>query len=299
MSDGVTWIEVKLTVPETDPLRLEPVDEACLSLSPGGFVMEGDDAPPGDDPPPPRGWSRYRVYVGEAQLEGAKAALAAVSSPFPGAIVEHAPLDDGWRERWKAYFEPIEVSDRLLVAPPWREIAPKPGQHVIWIEPAMAFGTGQHETTQLCLQGVDGLAAAGTLPETVLDVGTGTGVLALAAAHLGALRVVGVDTDPQAVAASIENVGKNPVSAAWAFSDTPVGAVEGTFGLVLANIMAHVLIALVEPIAARVAPGGVLMLSGVLVEQAADVIAAYEAHGLAHRHTEPLRGWVRIDLARP
>lgn len=299
MSDGVTWIEVKLTVPETDPLRLEAVDEACLQLSPGGFVMEGDDAPPGDDPPPPRGWSRYRVYVGEAQLEAAKIALGAVSSPFAGARIEHAPLDDGWRERWKAYFEPIEVSERLVVAPPWREIAPKPGQQVVWIEPAMAFGTGQHETTQLCLQGVDELAARGALPETVLDVGTGTGVLALAAACLGAGHVFGVDTDPQAVAAATENAEKNgPIAATWSFSGAPVDAVPGAFGLVLANIMAHVLIALAEPIAARVAVGGVLMLSGVLVEQAGEVVAAYEAHGLRHHHTEALRGWVRIDLVR-
>jgi len=293
---GVRWLELRCLVPETDPLALEAFDEACLGVTPAGFVSEGPDAPPGEVAPPPAGWTRYRLYVGESQLEAARLALAIALEPFPGATVEFSPLEDGWRDRWKAWFEPVEISPRLALTLPWRELPPVVGREVIVIEPGMAFGTGQHETTRLCLEGIDGLAAAGALPARVLDVGCGTGVLAIAAARLGAVEVLGIDNDPQAVAAARDNLAPNGVEGRVTFATTPIEAVEGRFGLVVANIMAHVLIALGEAIRARVAPGGSLHLSGVLVEQEAEVRGAYEALGLTHLQTAVDNGWVRVDL---
>jgi len=300
--DGPVWVELRLLVPETDGLLLEPLDEACLEVAPGGFVVEGADVPPGDEPPPPFGWSRYRVYVGEPEVEAARQGLEAAVAQWPEATVTVAPLPEGWRDRWKQWFLPVEISPRLVVTPPWHAERVRaeggPELKLIEIEPGLAFGTGQHETTWLCLEGIDVLAAQGALHKSVLDVGCGTGVLAVGAALCGAERVHGVDNDPVAVKAARVNAADNGVSDRVTFAGTPIAEVEGTWELVLANIMTHILLAMQADLAARVAPGGLLMLSGILREQAEEIIEAFSAHGLTHVQTITRGGWVRVDMAR-
>ena len=300
--DGPVWVELRLLVPETDPLALEPLDEACLVVAPGGFVVEGADVPPGDDPPPPFGWQRYRVYVGETEVEAARHSLAVALAPWPEASVTVAPLPEGWQDRWKQWFVPVEISPRLVVTPPWhadKVVADgAPGVRLIVIEPGMAFGTGQHETTWLCLEGIDALADAGALPPSVLDVGSGTGVLAIGAALFGAARVHGVDNDPVAVKAARVNAQDNGLGERATFAGTPIAEVEGLWDLVIANIMTHVLLSMQGDLVARVAPGGMLMLSGILREQEEEILEAFTAHGLSHVRTATRGGWVRIAFVR-
>ncbi|PIE19162.1 MAG: 50S ribosomal protein L11 methyltransferase [Proteobacteria bacterium] len=293
------WVELRLMVPETDPLSLEPLDEAVLTVAPGGFVVEGSDAPPGDDPKPEPGWVRYRVYVGAAELEGARARLTSALSRWPQARLASAPLPQGWRDRWREWFFPIEVSPRLVVAPPWRaaEVEAQ-GREVLVVEPGMAFGTGQHETTRLCLEALDAMSEAQELPAEVLDVGCGTGVLAIAAARLGATKVYGNDVDPQAPRAANDNAEVNGVADRVRFDATPIERVEGTWPLVVANIMTHILLSMREALAARVAPGGTLLLSGILRDQVPEILGAFVPLGLEHVETVARNDWVRVHLRR-
>lgn len=305
--DGETlhWMELALLIPESDPLELEALEDELLVVTPGGFAVESWDAPPlpGEREPVPMGWVRYLVYVGEHVLEPARIACAAAIARWPSATMSVSPLADGWRERWKQYFKPLAASPRFVVAPPWESAAAPDGGHVLVIEPAMAFGTAQHETTALCLERVDALYAelGAERLASVLDVGTGTGILAIAASLLGAKKALGVDNDPNAVLAARDNLRLNPGLAGrdLTMEGTPVGEVSETFDLVIANILTPTLILLKRDIAARVAPHGLLMLSGILAEQALDIVSAFEAEGLTHTGTTDKNGWVRVDFARP
>lgn len=295
------WMEVTLLVPESDPLELEALEAHILAVTPGGFAVEAWDAPPlpGEREPVPMGWMRYLVYVGEHVLEGARLALENALASWPGATLSVAPLDPGWRERWKQYFKPLHASTRFVVAPPWEEAQAPDQGFVLIIEPAMAFGTAQHETTALCLERVDTLYAEHHF-DTMLDVGTGTGILAIAASLLGARRALGVDNDANAVLAARDNLRLNPEVATHdiRMEGTPIAEVEGTFDLVAANILTPTLMLLKNDIAKRVGSKGHLMLSGILSEQAPEVISGYEAEGLTFLGRGDKNGWVRLDFIR-
>ncbi len=160
----------------------------------------------------------------------------------------------------------------------------------------MAFGTGQHETTWLCLERVDAMCLDGGAPDALLDVGCGTGILAIAAVLLGVGRVDGVDVDATAVACARDNVEANGVSARVHLSTTPIGQVDGRYPVVVANIMAHILEAMAAELVARVAPGGLLVLSGILEEQVDRVLATFSALGAVETARAQRGEWVRLDL---
>lgn len=295
-------MEVRVLVPEGDALLLESLEAEILEITPGGFASEAWDAPPSDRAPVPIGSTRYLVYVGEAQLEEATARLGHALAAWPGATVEVARLPEGWRDRWKQYFKPIVISPRLVVAPPWEVPAVEPGARVLLVEPGMAFGTAQHETTALCLEAVDAIYPPGeTGPARVLDVGCGTGILAIAAAMFGAREVLGTDIDPNAMVAARENEALNrgalgETRCAW--ETTPIDEVPGTWDLVLANILTPTLLLLAPAIALRVAPGARLVLSGILVEHEAEILEGFVPLGLQHEGTARKNGWIRVDLRR-
>ncbi|AKU92135.1 50S ribosomal protein L11 methyltransferase [Vulgatibacter incomptus] len=202
--------------------------------------------------------------------------------------------DQNWSETWKLHFQPLHVGGRLWVLPPW-ERAPE-GQIAVVIEPGMAFGTGGHATTALCLEGT--LEALERRPSaSAADIGCGSGILGIAAAKLGAKRVVMIDNDPVAVAVAKENAVANGCPSI-ATSDRPVESLGERFDLVLANILAGTLVELAEPIAACVAEGGDLLLSGILVSQAADVRAAYENQGLRAREQRISGEWALVWMER-
>ena len=193
-------------------------------------------------------------------------------------LVDYSPLDDDWQENWKRYFRPTQVSQRFLVRPPWEQADDaQPGRIELIIEPGMAFGTGTHETTRLCLQTLDNPRSDYS---TVLDVGCGSGILSVAVAKLGAQEVTGIDVDPAALVATQENADRNRVGHFVSTSTATLSDVEGEWPLVIANILSSILISIREPLCARVATGGQLLLSGILVSEQDDVCDAFTALGL-------------------
>lgn len=188
-------------------------------------------------------------------------------------ILEDKPVEDAdWVRITQAQFQPVRVSDRLWIVPTWHE--PPAGDSAINIrlDPGVAFGTGSHPTTHLCLQWLDNNVRKG---QSVLDYGCGTGILAIAAKKLGADCVLGTDIDPQAVEAAEVNAQANEAPAHFV---PPNEMPEGTFDIVVANILSNPLKLLAPALLARVAEGGYLVLSGVLARQAQEVIDIYREH---------------------
>ncbi len=193
-----------------------------------------------------------------------------------------------WAHTWKEHFKPFRVGERLVVKPTWEEYAGGEGDLILEIDPGMAFGTGSHETTKLCLEALEGICGrsgefAGVSyppPVACLDVGTGSGILGIGAIKLGIPSVVGVDIDPEAVKVAAENAGVNGVEKEMTVSTTPLEVVEGTFSVVVANILAEELVRMASTLVERVAPGGFLILSGILVVKEQLVLEGFAHFGL-------------------
>lgn len=205
--------------------------------------------------------------------------------------------DQSWRDNWKAWFKPAQVSPRIAIRTPWSEFEAPEGCKVIVIEPGMAFGTGLHETTQLCIRAIDKHCSAHKTV-SMLDVGCGSGVLAIAARFCGASEVRGIDNDPICVEVSLENAELNHCEAS--FDGTDIWDVEERYDLVVANIISSVLKALKEDIKAVVKPGGSLILSGILAIECDDVKDAFlEGAELEWIGQETLGEWVSLSFSKP
>ncbi len=183
-------------------------------------------------------------------------------------------VGDGWRDAWKEFFRPFEIAQGIVVRPPWEPYEAKAGEQVLHLEPGRAFGTGLHETTRLVARALR--EHAGELTgKTVLDVGCGSGILAFIALTLGAEKAIAIDVDQEAIDVTLENAERNQLTSRIEASTTPIEALAMASPVVLANIEARILIPMAKELAARVAPGGLLLLSGILVPQKDDVRAAY------------------------
>jgi ribosomal protein L11 methyltransferase len=221
-----------------------------------------------------------------AALVAAAARAAALPLPdFSAARLE----DEDWVRRSQAQFGPIRVSEKIWIVPSWHE-PPDPRAVVVRLDPGLAFGTGSHASTRLVLRALEKTIRTG---DRVLDYGCGSGILAIVAAKLGAGDVAAVDIDPQALDTTSENARINGVSLRVAL---PGQLPEGTYDMVLANILAGPLIALEAQLAARTRKGGRVLLSGILQSQAADVAAAYAR--LRNLGRRGRRGWVLVEGPR-
>ena len=200
-------------------------------------------------------------------------------------------VERDWSTEWRSQIKSVTIG-RLWVGPPWEKATAPKDKVCVFIEPKMAFGTGDHPTTSLCLQAVDTFMATHE-GASVLDVGTGTGVLAFAAKKLGAGRCVGVDNDATSVELARECAQENGIEGVELSAKT-LQDIEGQFDLVLANILANTLVELAPLIAPKVKQR--LVLAGVLVPQAEEVTAAYVAQGLKHAGNEIIGEWIRIEL---
>jgi ribosomal protein L11 methyltransferase len=228
-------------------------------------------------------------FPSRAEADEALAALDAESNPRIEELV-----GDAWRDAWKEHFRPFEICLDVVIRPPWETYAGS-ARHVIELEPGRAFGTGLHETTSL-VAGALAEHAATYAGGEVLDVGCGSGILALAALFLGAGTARAVDNDPDVIDVVRENAQRNGVTERVTVDTTPVERVEREFDMVVANIEADVLITLAAPIMARVKPDKLLVLSGVLVTQKERVLAAYAPFETV---ATPERGeWVALVLRR-
>lgn len=285
-----TYLSLTVELPEQ---QSEAVQDVLHESGATGLEVRDREIPhmPGVRGPNP-GESIVIAYYEDADT--AEAARAEVAEAFPEArlLLEEKPQQD-WSNEWKALIKSVQVG-RLWVGPPWAaDSAPKDKVRLI-IEPKMAFGTGDHPTTALCLAAVDAYMASHP-GASVLDVGTGTGVLAIAAKKLGAGRVVGTDNDPLSVELAQENAAVN-ATPELELSGKELTEVSGAFDLVIANILANTLIELAPLIAAKVKDR--LVLAGVLVPQKAEVEEAYRAQGLTAEAGAAQGEWVRLDFHR-
>lgn len=231
------------------------------------------------------------LFPPDADVEAclAQAARQAGLAVLPPHERDWLPERD-WVRLTQSQFEPIRISERLWIVPSWHE-APDPAAINLELDPGLAFGTGSHPTTRLCLQWLDSELRPG---ESVLDYGCGSGILAIAAKKLGAGEVAGVDIDPQAVAAARENAARNALAIPFAL---PGELPNAQYDVVLANILANPLRVLAPALAARVRPGGRIVLSGILAEQAEEMNALYgQWFIMVPPRTE--EGWARLEGVR-
>jgi ribosomal protein L11 methyltransferase len=194
----------------------------------------------------------------------------------------------------------VRVGSHLVVAPPWVDVEARPGDAVITIEPGLAFGTGSHPTTAMALAVLEQVVLRGA---SVLDVGCGTGVLAVAAVRLGAARVVAVDTDPAAIAATTANVERNQVTdevevVAGDLGDLGAVAAAPRFDVIVANLSAGIVASLAPAVTERLAPAGLAVLTGILDEQADEVIERLKTVGLTTTDRRSIGGWTLVEAAR-
>jgi len=207
------------------------------------------------------------------------------------AIETRGVHEEDWANAWKAYYHPIELSDRLAICPSWEAFEAKPGQKVLRLDPGMAFGSGTHETTRLCLCLMEESLAPGA---SMLDVGTGSGVLAICAKLLGSGRTVGVDIDETAVQVAKENAAQNGCGDAEFFCGDLARDVRGAFDVICANIVADAILRLAGDLPRLMAPGGVCIVSGVIDTRRDEVLAGLSAAGLLPETCREENGWVAI-----
>lgn len=294
------WLSVTL---ETDCAHAEALADALMEA--GALSTTIEDAAAGTPEEKPQfgepgaitapGWDRSRIaalFEPETDIVAAIALAAATCglSEAPAFSTETV-AEQNWVQLTQSQFDPIRISDRLWIVPSWHE-SPDPGAINLILDPGMAFGTGSHPTTRLCLEWLERHVKSG---ESLLDYGCGSGILAIAGAKLGAAPVVGVDIDPQAIVAANANAAANDADARFSDSEQPL---EGCYDRVVANILSNPLKVLAPAICRHVRPGGHLALSGILSEQAEELIDIY-AEWIPLHIADSREGWVCLAGQKP
>ena len=287
------WTDIRLTVAQKDA---EAAEAAATMIAEGGIYIEDysdieQQVAEIELPAKPRD-----VVVIPIDLEpGAQPAepLAAVAARLEAAgipyTVETAGVEqEDWQNAWRKYYHPMDIGRRLAVVPSWQDYPT--GRIALRLDPGLAFGTGGHETTSLCLEALDELVAGG---ERVLDIGTGSGILAIAALKLGAAAAEGVDIDPVAVRTACENAALNGVADRFTGLEGDLSdKASGRYDIITANIVANAIIALAPAVPGLLAAGGRFIASGIIDTRADEVAAALAAAGLGPIARRDKRGWV-------
>lgn len=292
--DG-TWIEVRVI---TKSEALEPVSGIFYSLDCKGVAIEDPEDILGREQGPLT-WDfadinvlehkgKFAVvkayfaeednieeilgYINEKLVE-----LKEMGIDLGEAKVEHEKMyEEDWANTWKQYYKPSKVGEKIVVKPIWEEYEQKEGELVVNLDPGMAFGTGTHETTRMCIQALEKYVKE---ESTVFDVGCGSGILAIAAAKLGAKLAVGVDLDPVAVESSIENVGYNNLNNIEILHGNLVEVIDGKSDIVVANILAEIICILTDDVKRVMKDGGVFITSGIIHDRVDMVCEKLEATG--------------------
>jgi ribosomal protein L11 methyltransferase len=287
----------------TDAAHAEPLCDALLEAGALSATIEDADAGTADEQPQfgepgletSPGWEHSRIVaLLEADADAGEllaTACAALDLAAVPAWSVAAVAEQNWVQLTQSQFDPIRISGRLWIVPSWHA-APDPAAVNLVLDPGMAFGTGSHPTTRLCLEWLERTVTPGC---TLLDYGCGSGILAIAAARLGAGTVAGVDIDPQAVTAAAANAERNGVVARFTDSAQPLA---GEYDLVVANILSNPLRVLAPAICAHVRRGGRLALSGILREQADEIIAIY-SRWLPLQVADTREDWVCLAGTKP
>lgn len=292
--DG-TWIEVRVI---TKSEALEPISGIFYSLDCKGVAIEDPEDILGREQGPLT-WDFADINVLEhkgkvavvkayfAEEDNIEDVLQYVNERLTElkemgldlgeAKVEHEKMyEEDWANTWKQYYKPSKVGEKIVVKPIWEEYEAKDGELVVDLDPGMAFGTGTHETTRMCIQALERYVKE---ESTVFDVGCGSGILAIAAAKLGAKLAVGVDLDPVAVESSIENVGYNNLKNIEILHGNLVEVIDGKADIVVANIIAEIICILVDDVKKALNKDGIFITSGIIHERRQMVIDKLEQEG--------------------
>ena len=300
------WLELSVQV---DSEAVESVTEVFSRYVQGGVAIEEDITAfsdregyvvNADKPVSIRGYVPVNDNSG-CVVTQIKQALDYLSMMRPvGELSMRQIADEDWAHAWKEHFQVHRVGRRTVIVPTWRQYEPEPDDIIITLDPGMAFGTGLHPTTRLCLAALEDYVQPDM---SVLDLGTGSGILAIAAARLGAGSVTALDTDAVAVDVARANVAANGVQDTVRVGLGSVGPRPRpdapTYDLVVANIIAQVLCDLAGPLAAAVRPGGTVIASGIIKEREAEVAAALAARGLQLLERRAEGDWVMLAVKRP
>ena len=292
------WL--KLTI-QADPVLVESISDFLVGVIEAGVETGARD----ED-----SFGTVNGYLQKANLtqDAVDDILVRVSSYLKElAVIFNVPepalssilLDEeDWGKNWKEHFKPFAIVPGLVIAPTWEEYQPVGEELVITMDPGMAFGTGHHATTSLSLDFIRE-ALAGSDGKHLLDVGTGTGILGMAALLFGAADVLGLDNDPDAVSAAKENVHRNSLQDHMKISLAPLTSLAGPYGIVVANIVHDVLISMADDLIRLTADGGTLILSGILAgEQVANIASVFTAKGFQLSEQKSRQEWAALRFKK-
>ena len=291
-----SWIELRA---EVHPSLVEAVSNFLIEQGSPGIVQERVQGPstrkreriiayfPND-----RTWQSRRQKIRTYLLSLCK--LNRNSFHFRSQIIHQGK----WAEAWKKNFQAVRITPHLVIKPPWEKYSARNGEVVLEIDPGMAFGTGTHPSTQMCLRALEEQITSFPRKPSVLDVGTGSGILAIAATLLGAKRVLGVDIDPVAVASARRNAARNRMAGGLDFRIASLDGMRRVFDIVVANLLPQELLGLAPALSRRISFRGFLIISGLLRKQKKEMASAFVREGLKILRSRESQGWVCLLLGR-
>jgi ribosomal protein L11 methyltransferase len=292
------WLKVSIT---TDPVLIDAIEDFMMGISGAGVELAVDQ--PGDTATLNAWFDKNQEDQPDTnliltQLASHLQELATIFEVAVPTITTTFIEDEDWSATWKEHFKPFAIIPGLIIVPTWEEYQPKEQEQVIVMDPGMAFGTGHHATTSLSLQLVQAVLS-GKSNTSVLDVGTGTGILGMAAALFGASMVLAIDNDPEAVSAAKKNVAINKLQQIMEVQITPLASLTAPFSLVIANIVHDVLLELAPDLGRLTANGGQLILSGLLAgQQVTNIVACFTALGFSLNRQEQKKEWATLLFAK-
>jgi ribosomal protein L11 methyltransferase len=289
-----SWLELAV---EVHPFFAEAVSNFLIEQGSPGVVQEELPGPahrkkeriiayfPND--------RHFRVRKGKI-----RAYLLSLCKLYPGSFSLRSRVikQEKWAEAWKSNFKTLHVTPRLVIKPPWEKYPEQKGEVAIAIDPGMAFGTGTHPSTQMCLKALEELIQSSAHPPSILDVGTGSGILAIAARKLGARQVLAIDIDPLAIACARKNAVANNIDGEIDFRVGPLEGLRRIFDIVVANLLPQELLSAAPSLPKRMSPRGVLIVSGLLRGQKKEMALAFTELGLQVLRFKESKGWACLVL---
>jgi ribosomal protein L11 methyltransferase len=285
-SSACRWVEISV---ELGRHLQDALANFLMELGAGGVVTDGARSAPcsGTSPLNKGEYCRVTAYLKDDgafrshidSLHRYLDALADIHGLTDVPQVELTPIrEQDWSTQWQKLFSTCRIGRRMVIKPTWEQYARRPDDVVIAMDPGMAFGTGTHPTTRMCLEVIEDLVSRSAPPiRSMLDIGTGSGILSIAAAKLGIERIVGIDTDPVAVSTAGKNAAANGVAHRVEICDCPLERIRGHFDLIAANILSETLLQLRTDLRRRLGGRGILILSGILADDAHRLETAFSS----------------------